>query len=202
MKNEKYVSVILSSGGIGERMQSKIPKQYLTLGDKPIARYSFEIFSEMPEVAEIIIVCDPSYHHIFASESHGISVKFAEPGKRRQDSVFNGFKMIDKSSKLVCIHDAVRPFITADMARRILHAASETGAATAGMPVKFTVKECQEDGLVKKTLPRSLIWEIQTPQVIKPELLKLGFKMALDKDLTVTDDVLFSRIDFTSGKAG
>ena len=103
--------------------------------------------------------------------------------------MFNGLQQVDPRLSLVCIHDAARPFITAPLVRRALKAAETHGAATVGMPVKFTVKEALPDGLVKRTPERSTVWEIQTPQVIRKELLVKGFAYAKEKGLTVTDDV-------------
>ncbi|MQL79738.1 hypothetical protein Taro_012194 [Colocasia esculenta] len=90
---DKSVSVILLSGGKGKRMGASMPKQYLPLLGQPIALYSFCTFSRMNEVKEVIVVCDPLYMDVFqdALESH-VNLKFALPGKERQDSVFSGFQ--------------------------------------------------------------------------------------------------------------
>lgn len=181
--NRTFVSAILLAGGISKRMRSSTPKQYLTLKHKPIALHSFDIFKKVAEIKEIIVVCEPSYQPLFPG------ARFALPGDRRQDSVFHGLQNIDSQAELVCIHDAARPLITTDMIGRVLHAGSLYGAATVGMPIKYTIKETQEDNFVKSTLDRTKMWEIQTPQVIKPHLLQEGFKIIREKNLTVTDDV-------------
>src|ERR1700761_6498505 len=100
-------SVVFLAGGRGLRMNQAVPKQYLLLQNKPLALYSFEIFASLPEVQEIIVVCEPEYQTIFRSyaEAKGLLVQFALPGVRRQDSVFNGIQYV-KGSPLVCIHDA------------------------------------------------------------------------------------------------
>ena len=185
-------SVILLAGGTGSRMDAPIPKQFLSIDGKAIALHSFEIFQSMPEVAEIVIVCDPSYQKLFTLNSpgsHPLRIAFALPGQRRQDSVYHGLQQLSSNTSLVCIHDSARPFIDAPMVRRTLAAAETHGAATTGMPMKYTVKESTENGFVKRTLPRTNIWEIQTPQAIKTHLLKQGFKKAIEEDITVTDDV-------------
>jgi 2-C-methyl-D-erythritol 4-phosphate cytidylyltransferase len=92
-------------------------------------------------------------------------------------------------SELVCIHDAARPFITKESVLDVITAAKELGAATLGMPLKFTVKECYASLLVKNTLNRNNIWEIQTPQVIRRDLLLEGFNHINHEGITVTDDV-------------
>lgn len=186
---KKFASVILLAGGIGSRMQSDIPKQFLELNGKPIAAYSLEVFLQMPEVAEIIIVCDPVFHHIFHNYERRTTLKFAEPGARRQDSVYNGFQMINPASTIACIHDSARPFVSSTVVQEVLSAANKVGAAAAAAPLKFTVKEADAGRMVVQTPDRSRLWEIQTPQACRPELLRKGFEEAISRKLTVTDDV-------------
>lgn len=181
------VSVILLAGGIGTRMQAEMPKQFLVLHQKPIARHSFDLFLEMPEINEIIVVCDPQYRHHFQSNQDK-RIAFAMPGSRRQDSVYNGLQEVSNLDSLICIHDSARPLIDRQLVMRVLHAADEIGAATVGMPVKFTIKESDGNDFVSHTPDRSLLWEIQTPQVIQHSLLKKAFAYAIEKNITVTDD--------------
>lgn len=180
-------SAILLAGGIGSRMNSQIPKQFLQLAEKPISRYSFDIFSAMSEIDEIIVVCLPEYCGLFESLSKHVT--FALPGDRRQDSVYNGLMKVSKNSNFICIHDAARPFIDEELVKRALDAGFAHGAATVGMPVKFTIKQSDEHHFVRSTPDRTYIWEIQTPQVIRKDLLQEGFNYAIENNLTVTDDV-------------
>jgi 2-C-methyl-D-erythritol 4-phosphate cytidylyltransferase len=188
ISNDCKVSVILLAGGKGVRMNKAIPKQYLTLKNKPIARYSFEVFISLPQVKEIIVVCEPQYQKLFALHSI-IPIKFAEPGERRQDSVYNGLQKSALHMDWICVHDSARPFIDNSLVHRVIDAAVEVGAATAGMPLKFTVKESDSENLVKYTLDRNNLWEIQTPQVIRTDLLHAAFNYVNQNRLTVTDDV-------------
>lgn len=183
------VSVILLCGGQGSRMNTATPKQFLAINQKMIARYSFDVFKDMPEIAEIVVVCDLPYRHHFSMDKLSIPLNFAAPGARRQDSVFNGLNALKKNPALVCIHDAARPFINSQLVQRVIHAAKEHGAATAGMPVKFTIKEHDGNLFVKNTPDRSKYWEIQTPQIIRTEMLKQGFEYITNNNLDVTDDV-------------
>jgi 2-C-methyl-D-erythritol 4-phosphate cytidylyltransferase len=183
------VSAILLAGGTGTRMNSQIPKQYITLGNKAIAQYSFDCLSMVPEISEIIVVCENQYRHLFDDTMPDIDISFAIPGCRRQDSVFNGFQAMTSKPDIVCIHDAARPFITPKIVKRVLDAAHQYGAATTGMPVKYTVKEVTEEQFVAHTPDRSKIWEIQTPQALRPQILEQGFRYVNKEGITVTDDV-------------
>jgi 2-C-methyl-D-erythritol 4-phosphate cytidylyltransferase len=188
------ISVILLAGGQGTRMRSATPKQYLPLGDKPLAHYSFELFMAMPEVAEIIVVCDVHYRHLFTADTfpaarRHIRLAYALPGVLRQDSVFNGLQASWEKTPLVCIHDAARPCITPALVRRVIEAAEQYGAATASIPVKHTIKQSDQAGFVRQTLDRSTLHEIQTPQIMRFSLLREGFALAHRSNSVVTDDV-------------
>ncbi|CAL1353133.1 unnamed protein product [Linum trigynum] len=188
---ERSVSVVLLAGGQGKRMGASMPKQYLPLLGQPIALYSFFTFSQMIEVKELIVVCDPSYRDVFedATERINIDLKFALPGKERQDSVYSGLQEIDLSSELVCIHDSARPLVLAADVRKVIKDASVNGAAVLGVPLKATIKEADGKSFVVRTLDRKTLWEMQTPQVIKPEVLRKGFELVNREGLEVTDDV-------------
>lgn len=183
------VSVILLCGGRGTRMGVDKPKQFLELQGKTIAHYSLDVLKKIQGIVEIIVVCDPAYRSFFLSYQDSLPLHFALPGERRQDSVLNGLRALQSTPDLVCIHDSARPFINHAMASRTISAAADYGAATAAMPIKFTIKEHDGHQFVKNTPDRSLYWEIQTPQVIKTELLKKGFEHVIQHHLTVTDDV-------------
>lgn len=181
-------TVVLVAAGVGTRMGAEIPKQYLPVGGKPLVHYCLERFLSMPEVEQIVVVCDPAYRHFFNVEEGSIPVSFADPGIRRQDSVFNGIANLT-GNPLVCIHDGVRPFITVGHIRATVHMAAEYGAAVLGVPVKSTIKVCDTHHFVKATPERAHLWEVQTPQVLRLDILKEGFRHAEAHHLTVTDDV-------------
>ncbi|CAL4953349.1 unnamed protein product [Urochloa decumbens] len=188
---ERSVSVILLSGGQGKRMGASMPKQYLPLLGLPIALHSLKTFCQMKEVKEVVVVCEPDYSDVFEGsiENLQIPLKFARPGKERQDSVFNGLQEIDGDSELVCVHDSARPLVTSQDVKKVLEDASVHGAAVLGVPVKATIKEANSDSFVVKTLDRRTLWEMQTPQVMKPNLLRDGFELVKRDGLEVTDDV-------------
>jgi 2-C-methyl-D-erythritol 4-phosphate cytidylyltransferase len=173
-------------------MSSSTPKQYLNLHGKPLALYSFEVLLQLPELHEIVVVCEPEFTSLFQAPHK--KIQFARPGERRQDSVYHGMLAADPSSQVFCIHDAARPFITLEMVRRVIQAGLKYGAATVSMPLKFTIKECCSDHLVTHTPDRAKYREIQTPQVVNKELLQQGFAIADDKKLTVTDDVSLAEL--------
>lgn len=178
--------VILLAGGIGSRMGRAIPKQYLPICEKPLALYSLEVFLSIPEVEKIVIVCEEQYESLFSSKIK--ELLFARPGIRRQDSVYNGIQLLE-NNELVCIHDAARPLIDPNDVRKVVKTAEQEEAAVLGVRARSTIKICNSQQMIIETPNRDHLWEMQTPQVIRLNLLKEGFKLALEKQITVTDDV-------------
>ncbi len=178
------LATILLAGGIGSRMKSETPKQFLEINDTPIALYSFHLLQKLD--APIVVVCPKPFHHLFPPKT-----LFAEPGKERQDSVANALCLI--SSELVLIHDAARPCVRPDRIKAVIDAAREHGSAVLGTRAKNTIKE-EKDGFVRQTLDRSLLWEVSTPQVLRREWLRKGLEKAKQEKAVVTDDVSCAEI--------
>jgi len=183
------VALVLLAGGVGKRMGVPIPKQYIPLRGQPIATFSLETMSKMPEFGEVVVVCNPDYKDVFEAATCKLPITFALPGDERQDSVFNGLQAVSDKAALVAIHDSARPLVTPEEVLAVLGDAAEVGAAVLGVQCKATVKEATADGMVVKTLDRSKLWEMHTPQVIRPQLLKDGFAYVNKNKLEVTDDV-------------
>lgn len=191
---KQQISVVLLAGGKGKRMKSAMPKQFLPLLGKPVVIRSLEIFQRMEEVSEIVIVLDESYRSDFAnilSEDRRIS--WADPGVERQDSVYNGLQKLLESGKernqMVAIHDAARPLVTVDEIKRCIKDAYQYGAAVLGVPCKATIKESEDGQFVLRTIARSRLWEIHTPQMASRDLFLRGFDKVKAENLEVTDDV-------------
>jgi len=188
------VSVILLSGGSGKRMGAAVPKQYLDLRGRPIALHSAATFAAMPEVGEIVVVCDPAWREIFAPlaadlRARGKRHAWALPGTERQDSVASGLAQVSSGAGLVAVHDAARPLVRAADAANCMRDGWRAGAAVLAVPCKQTVKEVDPaTGFVARTLDRARLWEVQTPQCVRPELLRRGFRHAEERGLAVTDD--------------
>lgn len=181
----KYLSAILLAGGSGSRMGTSIPKQFLTLHNKIILSYSLDIFLSFSEIKEIIIVCEKSYRPLFRSPL----IKFADPGKERQDSVWNGSSLISPLSQRLIIHDSARPLITKELLANLLKEAAIYPAVASAVPVKATIKQTSPGGFVEKALPRDQLWEAHTPQIIEPSLYKKAALLASSQNLIFTDDV-------------
>lgn len=129
------------------------------------------------------------FEEAYAGAQSDTPLVFARPGKERQDSVFSGFQAVSPRSSLVAIHDSARPLARAEHVRRCLQDAAAVGAAVLGVQAKATIKEVDGELQVTRTLRRDALWEVQTPQVVAPALLRAGFELVAARGLEVTDDV-------------
>lgn len=185
------IAAILLAGGVGTRMKSVKPKQFLTLDHLPISTYSLNSFNAVDSIQTLVVVAQPQYRELFQSKKE---IRFASPGERRQDSVYQGLLQIDETYDYVIVHDTARPFVTSTKILELIKGIQEADAACLAVPVKYTIKEAALETFVKRTLDRATLWEIQTPQIIKRDLLVRGFEVAHQKQLTVTDDVSFAEL--------
>jgi len=175
----KTVSLILLAGGLGIRMSSDVPKTFLPLKGKPLVLHSFELFSKMSEIHQIVVVCPEDFRHLFPK-----ATTFATPGKTRQDSVQSGFQKT--KGEILLIHDGARPFVSKKDVLKLLCEGASTGAATLGSPVKNTIKQVKSS-LVEKTLDRSALYDIYTPQLLSREVYEKGYHK--NQHAPLTDDV-------------
>ena len=168
-------------------------KPYLDLLDKPILAHTIGVFDCNTVVDRIFVIVgetDLGTCQSVAIEPYNFQ-KVAAPvpgGATRQDSVFNGLKMVPTGTDFVIVHDGVRPFVSDEIIFSCLEAASEWGAAVAAVPVKDTIKVTDKNGFVVDTPDRSRLWGIQTPQVFRRDLLLEAHRHARRKQIQLTDD--------------
>jgi len=189
-----YTSAVVVAAGEGKRLKSKVPKQLIKIDSKPVLIYSLEVLNSHPAIKEIILVVNAGNKNAITKEARRYRIKKVSKivlgGRRRQDSVFNGLKATSPNADLVLIHDGVRPFIKKEFILALINAACKSGAAVIGVPVKATIKEAGSPFVVKKTLEREKLWEIQTPQVFKKDLIMKAYNKFGRQ--AVTDDAVLA----------
>lgn len=179
-------SLIFLCGGTGTRFKTTIPKQFLQLGSSPIALHSLqtlELFSPL----EVCVVCKEEFTAVF--NQVGSSYLFAKPGERRQDSVENGLLTLKKPVEFVLIHDGARPLIQKKDVEKLITLGMNHGAAALGVRAESTIRITDNYNIAQNCPERSLVWEIQTPQILRYDLLRKGLEKAKVEQLTITDDV-------------
>lgn len=161
---------ILLAGGTGSRMNSDIPKQYITVNNKMIFEYSLDSLMASECIHGIVIVADKAYQEsiktvIEDNYQNGKSVEFAMPGKTRQLSIYNGLKAeLSAKSDLVFIHDAARPNLTVEMINSYIDACTGHDGILPVVPMKDTVYEVT-DNIVTGLLDRSKLFAGQAPEI-------------------------------------
>jgi 2-C-methyl-D-erythritol 4-phosphate cytidylyltransferase len=183
---------IVPAGGLGTRMGSRRPKQYLRLGRAPILVATLRALGRARGLAGIVVAV-PEAH---VAETRRLLARLRVPrilevvagGADRQESVWRALQRIPERAERVVVHDGVRPFIDAALVARVL-AAAEGGAATCGIPVRETVKRVT-DGAIEATIPRHGLWLTQTPQAFTRALLWEAHEKARRDGFAGTDDAM------------
>lgn len=183
-------TVCIPAAGIGRRMQSDTPKQYLHLHGRPLLAHTLDVFDAMPECAAIVLAVDDetAARRLVDSCALRVPVRIVPGGPRRQDSVANALTVCGEDDTIVLVHDAARPCVTRDQVRAVADAARTHGAALLALPARDTIKEVHA-GLVRETLDRTVIWQAQTPQAARAGLFRIAFAEAKGKGIEATDDV-------------
>ncbi|MCR5757703.1 MAG: 2-C-methyl-D-erythritol 4-phosphate cytidylyltransferase [Selenomonas sp.] len=186
------VSVIFPAAGQGKRMQAGINKVLLTLGNEPILVRTLKTFSAVEEIGELVVVV--AAEEVAAVEEQLQRITGLKPfkvtagGSERQYSIYNGLQQVAEAADVVLVHDAARPLVTEKTIRAVIAAARAQGGAIAAVPAKNTIKVVNGDGLVESTPPRSTLWEVQTPQGFRKEILLKANEQALAEHFLGTDD--------------
>jgi 2-C-methyl-D-erythritol 4-phosphate cytidylyltransferase/2-C-methyl-D-erythritol 2,4-cyclodiphosphate synthase len=188
IRGEKVVGIV-AAGGSGVR--AGVAKQWLVLGGETVLRRAVRALAACPLVDEVVVVVPPGEEARGADELSGLGrpARVVAGGVARADSVRNGLAAAEGSA-VVLVHDAARPFATAELAARVAEAAARDGAALAALPVTDTVKRAvgDDDPRVAETLDRRTLWLAQTPQGFRRDLLLRAFEAAGAVAATATDE--------------
>ena len=193
-----FAAIVLSAG-VGSRMKSDIPKQYMDLAGKPVIYYSLKAFEDAG-FSSIVLVCgkdDVEYCQNEIVKKYNLkNVTAVVPGgKERYHSVFEGLKAVGKTD-FVFIHDGARPMINQDIICRLKEAVVKEEAAVAGMPVKDTIKIVDDDAYVADTPERQYVWQVQTPQCFAFSIIYDAYKSIIQDEEEgwtipkITDDAM------------
>jgi len=186
------VGVVIAAGGRGTRLGGKVPKQFLPLEGLPILERTVKIFSRLPSVEEIV-VATPRKHvrraeKLLAGMGSGKVISVVPGGRERQDSVWEGLRAFLSKPTIVLIHDAVRPLVEPGVVTSAIVSAARYGAAVVAVKSHDTVKVEGKKGYLQKTLDRSRLWAVQTPQAFRYEVLVEGHRRAKRRGFHGTDD--------------
>lgn len=183
---------IVPAGGVGSRMGSPRPKQYLRLGRAPILVATLRALARTPGLAGIVVAVPEAHvaatRRLLARQRVPKILDVVAGGADRQESVWRALQRVPERARWVVVHDGVRPFIDGGLVARVRTAAAG-GAATCGMPVRETVKRVRA-GAVEATIDRDGLWTTQTPQVFTRALLWEAHEKARRDGFAGTDDAM------------
>lgn len=186
--------VVVVAAGRGSRMGTKESKQYLEMQGKSIVVHTLELFASLDNLAEIIVVVgadDVGRVEELVSRYGIAKVKaVVAGGSERQHSVYSGIQALSPAIEWVMVHDGVRPLVTAAAVGTCCSVAERVGAAVLAVPVKDTIKQVGDNGLIVSTPDRRSLWAIQTPQAFRRELLVRAHEQAQEEGFLGTDDAM------------
>ena len=195
------ITAIIPAAGDGERFGEK--KQLKLLNGRPLIFHTIQPFVKSELINEIIVVVPKDnvnqLSRDFKSSITSKKIEVVEGGETRQQSVYNGLRISDEESKLICVHDGVRPFLTLALIEKVIKASMEHDGAILAVPSTDTIKKVMGDQILE-TLPRETIWRAQTPQVFSKPALKEAIQIAVDEKLEGTDEAsILEKIGYQIG---
>jgi 2-C-methyl-D-erythritol 4-phosphate cytidylyltransferase len=184
------LSAVIVAAGRSQRMG--FDKLLTPLGGRPLLLHTLERLLQAGAPEEIILVIRPGsqaeMEATIAPLREQGNIRLVDGGAQRQDSVQAGLNAVSDSSEFVMVHDAARPFVTKELIDTVLAAAKLSDAAVCGAPCSDSLKEVAEDGLVMRSVDRSKLWSVQTPQIFRTKLLRDAYQAAMRSGETFTDD--------------
>ena len=182
---------LIIAGGRGMRMGQEIPKQFLTVADKPVIAYTLEAFQKHPDVDAIAVVCVEGWDSILAAyaRQYGITkLRHISPGGANgQGSIRNGVFELEKHyspDDLVLVHDAIRPMVSQDIISGCIATAREHGSAIVTIPCQEAMLETEDQISTHSTYPREKLKRTQTPQGFALGRLADAHRRALERGIT------------------
>lgn len=179
------ISFIITAGGVGKRMGSERPKQFLTIGSLPILMHTIARLHAFDSNAQLIVTLPGAFisewqqlcnHHSFA-----IQHTIVAGGIERYHSIKNALKMC--TGQFIAVHDGVRPFVTDELLSRLFQAVSTHKAVIPVMPVNESLRHVADNG-TNIAVERAAYRVVQTPQVFEADLLRLAYETPYNRSFT------------------
>lgn len=169
-------AVVLAAAGKSSRFQDKhYKKPFAPLNGRAVWLHCADKFLSRDDVVQVLIVIAPEDRQRFM-DSFGaniaiLGIDVVEGGDERSDSVANALQRVHDDVEYIAVHDAARPCLATEWIDGVFRKAATTGAAMLAIPITGTIKRVGEKGVIQETVPRDNLWEAQTPQVFRKDLL-------------------------------
>lgn len=193
MKSVYRCWAIIPAAGIGRRIGSETPKQYLQINGKPILQYSIDLFLQHHLIDGVVIVLaenDTLWKGLQINESKNLITTIG--GAERFHSVLNGLIALEgrlDTDDWVLVHDAARPCLDiSDIDKLINSTVTHPTGGILAMPVRDTMKRAGEDNLIIETVDRNQLWHALTPQMFRFKKLRQAIEDAIENNIPITDE--------------
>ena len=185
-------AAVIVAAGRGTRMGPDVDKLFLEVAGRPVVAHTWQRFNDAACIGEIVIVVRDGMQSHFAELARQFGFnkphRFVIGGTERQDSVWNGLEALSASVEVVAIQDGARPCTSLETIEACIAAARDTGAAVAALPVTDTMKESADGRFAERTVDRTKLWSVQTPQTFRVEVIRRALTEVRRRNVQVTDD--------------
>src|SRR5262245_59691397 len=191
-----HATAIVLAAGAGRRVGGTTPKTFLPIAGRPLVLRTVDRMFSARTVGDVIVVVAAGELERCQSmlrvddALRGRPWRLQTGGATRQQSAKRGLEKLGADTDIVIIHDGARPSVSASLIDRSVEAASEKVAVVVGVAARDTIKVVGPDGRIQSTPERSSLWEIQTPQVFRRDLIVTAHEQAEKDGSQVTDDAM------------
>ncbi len=183
-------SALVLAAGRGQRMGAGRNKLLLPLAGEPILSHTLSLFEGIPEIGQVVLVIamqdEPALQPILRERGTKLPLRLVYGGSERMESVWRGLQMV--ACPYVLVHDGARPLTPLRLIHDLLVKVVETEAVIPAVPVKETIKQVNDSGVIIHTPAREQLWVAQTPQAFRTERLVQAYAQALKTGSLFTDD--------------
>src|SRR5262245_30055728 len=191
-----HVTAIIVAAGEGKRMGGAISKTFLPIAGRPLVLRTLDSFWSARCVEKVILVVPRkelrSSQTLIQNDPNFCqrSCVLRAGGASRQESVRLGLATLDSDCEIVVIHDGARPFVSSTLIDRCVNEVYRVGAVVIGVPARDTIKVVSKEHWVQVTPARNTLWEIQTPQVFRKDVIMEAHDWAVRQAIEATDDAM------------
>jgi len=191
-KKPPACTAVIAAAGISKRCRGE-DKLFYNINGKPVLAHTLEAFQNCELIDDIIVVTREERYESIGELclEYGFNKvsKVIKGGLTRPESVINGIYAASSKARLIAVHDGARPCIDTDIIERTMNKAAKYHAAAPAVAITSTTKKA-EDGVIIETVDRNTLYEIQTPQIFKTEIIKGALTNVIRKEIDITDDCM------------
>ncbi len=183
---------LIIAGGSGNRMHQDIPKQFITVNDRPIIIYTLEAFQKHPQIDWIEVVCIDGWHDVLQAYAKQFGIDklkwIVSGGKTCQESIRNGVYHLEgqlNDDDLIIVHDGIRPIVDGSVLTDVIQKASQYGNAVSSLPYNEQIFVIDDEISTTKFIPRETLRRVSTPQAYRFRLIDEKYHEAFDKGIGI-----------------